>query len=71
MSESTEPKFEDVISKLETLVAELETGGLPLDRALSLYEEGVKLARRGHGLLEGAENRIEELQKSLQEPEAK
>ncbi len=69
MTQSEEPKFEDVISKLETLVAELEAGGLSLDRALTLYEEGVHLARRGHGLLEGAERRIEELQKSLQPPE--
>ena len=69
MTENTELKFEDVIAQLETLVAELETGGLPLDRALALYEDGVHLARRGHGLLEGAEQRIEELQKSLQEHE--
>ena len=67
MTDKTELKFEDVISKLETLVTELENGGLPLDKALALYEEGVHLARSGHGLLEGAEQRIEELQKSLQE----
>ena len=67
MTDKTELKFEDVISKLETLVTELENGGLPLDKALALSEEGVHLARSGHGLLEGAEQRIEELQKSLQE----
>ena len=64
MTDKTELKFEDVISKLETLVSELENGGLP--PMTCLYEEGCT-ARSGHGLLGGAEQRIEELQKSLQE----
>mgnify|MGYP001181112465 CR=1 FL=1 len=57
--------FEEVLKKLESLVQKLETGGLPLDEALKLYEDGVRLARTGNTLLEGAENRVEELQASL------
>ena len=65
MSEKQETEFEDVIQRLESLVKQLETGGLSLDTALKLYEEGVGLARTGNEMLEGAEMRITELQKTL------
>ncbi len=63
------PRFEDIIERLEGLVSELESGGLSLDEALKRYEEGVGLARQGNAMLEGAERRIEELQRNLAEPE--
>jgi len=65
MTEDKKPEFEDVIQRLENLVNQLETGGLSLDAALKVYEEGVGLARTGNQLLEGAEKRITELQKTL------
>ena len=65
MSEAEKPQFEDVIIRLEKLVDSLESGGLSLDKALEVYEEGVHLARTGNAMLEGAERRIEELQASL------
>jgi len=65
MSEVEKPQFEDVILRLEKLVDSLESGGLSLDKALEVYEEGVNLARTGNEMLEGAERRIEELQASL------
>ena len=69
MAEPTkEPPFEQVIEELTKLVAQLETGNLPLDESLGLYERGVALARRANGLLEGAERRVVVLQKSLGEP---
>ena len=67
MAEEDTPKFEEILERLESLVEKLETGGMPLDEALKVYEEGVYLARTGNTLLEGAENRIEELQKVLKE----
>ena len=69
MTEEQTPNFENIIERLEALVERLETGGMPLDEALKVYEEGVHLARAGNTLLEGAENRIEELQKALNEDE--
>ena len=63
MSEQAENSFEDVIERLEALVGQLEGGGLTLDRALKLYEEGIALTRRGSELLDGVEQRITELQK--------
>ena len=63
MSEENAPVFENILEKLEDLVQRLETGGLSLDEALKLYEEGVALTRVGNQLLEGVERRIIELQK--------
>lgn len=67
MSEQEPQRFEEIVGALEDLVKALEGGELPLDEALRLYEKGVGLARKGHDLLEGAERRVEELQKSLAE----
>ena len=59
------PKFERVVEELQVLVNALEAGNLPLDEALALYERGVSLARAGNQILEGAERKIEVLQRSL------
>lgn len=59
--EST-PSFEDALGKLEKIVANLEDGQLPLDKALADYEEGVKHLKVCYDLLEKAEQRIELLQ---------
>jgi len=37
--------FEDALGRLGDTVRALEAGGLPLDDATRLYEEGMKLAR--------------------------
>ncbi len=67
MSDKEPERFEDVVGALEALVTQLEAGQLPLDEALQIYERGVALARKGNTLLEGAERRVEELQKDLSE----
>jgi exodeoxyribonuclease VII small subunit len=55
--------FEAALQRLETIVARLEKGELPLEESLVLYEEGVRLARLCHGKLEEAEGKIELLLK--------
>ncbi|APR83145.1 Exodeoxyribonuclease VII small subunit protein [Minicystis rosea] len=57
----TEPSFEEATRRLSQIVAELEGGDLPLDRSLSLFEEGVRLARAAEDRLDRAEKRVEEL----------
>ena len=58
-----EPKpaasFEAGIQELEQVVKELETGDLPLERALELFEKGVQLSDTCRKQLEEAETRVE------------
>lgn len=53
------PNFEQALNSLETIVHELEEGQIGLDQALGRYEEGVKLLRQCHALLQSAERKIE------------
>ncbi|HYE75367.1 MAG TPA: exodeoxyribonuclease VII small subunit [Blastocatellia bacterium] len=54
-----ELSFEESLGTLEKIVAQLESGELPLERALELFEEGVGLARRCQTQLEEAERKVE------------
>ena len=53
--------FEAVYQRLEETVRRLEEGGLTLDESISLYEEGMNLARTCQSLLEQAELRVTNL----------
>jgi exodeoxyribonuclease VII small subunit len=55
----TPPSFEQALQRLEQIVQQLEDGRTDLGASLAGYEEGVKLLRQCHGLLERAERRIE------------
>lgn len=57
------PKFEECLERLEKIVGELEKGELPLERAVSLFEEGVQLSNSCRKELETAEGKIEILMK--------
>ena len=51
--------FEAGLQQLETIVKEMEGGDLPLERALQLFELGMKLSETCRKQLEEAETRIE------------
>ncbi len=53
--------FESALKSLEGIVLQLEGGDLTLDRALELFEEGVKISRFCHSKLEEAERKVETL----------
>ncbi len=53
--------FEAGLDRLEKIVKELENGNLPLERALELFEEGMKLSESCRRQLDSAESRIEML----------
>jgi exodeoxyribonuclease VII small subunit len=57
------PKFEECLDRLEKIVNELEKGDVPLDRALELFDEGMKLSGSCRKELEEAEGKIEILLK--------
>jgi exodeoxyribonuclease VII small subunit len=51
--------FEAGLEQLEAIVKEMESGDLPLERALELFERGTKLSEACRKQLEEAETRIE------------
>ena len=53
--------FESSLSTLERIVAQLESGDLPLEHALELFEEGVGLAGQCQSQLQEAERKVEML----------
>ena len=58
--------FEKALSRLENIVGELEEGELALEKALKLFEEGVKIARFCSTKLDEAERKVEILLKDKQ-----
>lgn len=53
--------FEQALERLEAIVEELESGDLPLEKAVALYEEGIGLFRFSREQLDSAQKRVEEL----------
>jgi exodeoxyribonuclease VII small subunit len=51
--------FEEVLQELEEIVNRLEQGDLPLEEALQLFEQGVRLSRFCHTKLDEAQKRLE------------
>ncbi len=56
--------FEEQLDELDTIVATLEEGKLPLDEALALYERGMRLAQACQRRLDEAELRVRRLRPS-------
>lgn len=54
--------FEEALNRLDETVQALESGGLSLSEATSLFEEGMKLARYSSEMLASAELRITRIQ---------
>src|SRR5579883_1890632 len=58
----TEPTaFEEALGRLDEMVSLLEDGQIPLEEALTLYEEGVRMAQRCQQMLDQAELRLQRL----------
>jgi exodeoxyribonuclease VII small subunit len=57
------PKFEECIQRLEKIVQELEQGDVPLEKSLTLFEEGMQLSGSCRKQLEEAEGKVEILLK--------
>ena len=56
--------LEKALTDLETLVEELESGDLPLEKAMKKFEDGIKLTRSCQSALKDAEQKVEILLKS-------
>jgi exodeoxyribonuclease VII small subunit len=53
--------FDQALAELQSVVARLETGGLPLESSIELYERGVRLHAHCARLLTQAELRVQRL----------
>jgi exodeoxyribonuclease VII small subunit len=59
MAEKKDKRFDQGMAELETIVARLEAGELPLEDALAAFESGVALVRTLNQRLGEAEARVE------------
>ena len=64
VEENKVSSFEDLMKKLEECAGTLDKGGLPLEEALKLYEEGMTMAASAAKRLKTAELRIEKIKSS-------
>lgn len=57
----TSLSFEDALSALEDVVRRLESGEVPLDDSIALYERGEALRKHCQARLDAAQARIEKI----------
>ncbi len=53
--------FEQALAALEEVVSRLESGNVPLEASMSLYERGEKLRHHCQARLDAAQSRIEKI----------
>ena len=70
MPEEAQLSFEAGLQQLEAIVKEMESGELPLERAIELFERGMKLSDTSRKQLEEAESRVEILMRRAGEMQA-
>ena len=63
----SEPTFEEARAELERIVAQLESGEVGLEDAISLWERGEELHRLCLAKLDTAQGRVDELSRSVAE----
>jgi exodeoxyribonuclease VII small subunit len=61
-----EPTIEEALKRLEAIAEQLEDPELDLDKAVKLYEEGLRLYERCAKKLDAADLRITQLAEALQ-----
>ena len=64
MSDKKPVNLEKALGELESLVEDLESGDLPLEKAMKKFEEGIKLTRSCQSALKDAEQKVQVLLKS-------
>ena len=59
-----ELSFEEALKRLEETVNALESGAVPLEESLKLFEEGVALVKLCNSKLDAAEQKVKILKKN-------
>lgn len=62
--------YEAAVEKLESIVAQIESGDVGLEDSMALYEEGILLTQRCKEILATAEQRVEILSNRTKEAKA-
>ena len=60
-SEISQLSFEQALGALEDIVQKLESGDVPLDKSIELYERGEALRKHCQARLDSAQQRIEKI----------
>jgi exodeoxyribonuclease VII small subunit len=58
-NEESKLSFEQAMEQLELIVAQLESGDVPLEKAIELFQDGMKLSQLCSQKLEHVERKIE------------
>ncbi len=53
--------FEEAMEKLENIVGSLEEGNVPLEKAISLFQEGMNLSNLCHDKLQSIEGKMDQI----------
>ena len=53
--------FETALKELESIVGRLESGDVPLEESVAIYERGERLKKHCEALLSRAEERVEKI----------
>jgi len=69
MTEHDEMAFEEAMERLEAISARLSAENVPLDEAISLYEQGVEYYTVCKARLEDANRRIQVIEKGIETEE--
>ncbi len=56
-----EMSFEEAMAALESVVAELDSGDVPLDKSIALYERGAALKAHCEARLKAAEEKVAQI----------
>jgi len=64
MAQSKKVTYTELSSRLDEIIAELESPTVSIEDAMKLYEEGAKLVAELEGYLKTAENRIIKLKET-------
>jgi exodeoxyribonuclease VII small subunit len=56
--------FEQAMNRLEEISQNLESGDIPLEESIRLYEEGIKLVEFCQGKLTEAEKKVQKLSRT-------
>ncbi|MFD6439842.1 exodeoxyribonuclease VII small subunit [Peribacillus sp. NPDC060186] len=61
MTKKQEVTFEEAMENLEKIVEQLEEGDVPLEKAISIYKQGMDLSRLCHSKLKTVEDQLTQI----------